>query len=77
VLWAWRDPYHKSKLTQQVVPRDVRAHQLINHFPGASFTTKVDLVTTFPFPFIPRAFMYPQEKDAWTKYIDTTPGADQ
>jgi hypothetical protein len=41
VLWAWRDPFHESKLSQQVVPRDVREGQIINHFPGAAFTTKV------------------------------------
>jgi hypothetical protein len=41
VLWCWRDPFHRSKLSQQVLPRDVRSGQLINHFPGATFTTKV------------------------------------
>ncbi len=41
VLWCWRDPFHRSKLSQQVLPKDVRSGQLINHFPGATFTTKV------------------------------------
>ncbi len=76
VLWAWRDPYHESKISQVVLPRDVREHQLINHFPGATFPVKVELVTTFPYSFIPRAFLYPQEKDKWIEYIKNTPGAD-
>jgi tubulin monoglycylase TTLL15 len=37
----------------------------------------VDLVTQFNYPFIPKAFLYPQEAAKWKRYLKDTPGADR
>jgi tubulin monoglycylase TTLL15 len=38
---------------------------------------QVDLVTQFNYPFIPKAFLYPQEAAKWERYLKETPGADR
>lgn len=34
-------------------------------------------MTQFPFAFIPKAFLFPQEADKWRQYLRETPGAEQ
>jgi tubulin monoglycylase TTLL15 len=76
VLWARRDPFHKSKESAAIAPDTIRPVQLVNHFPGATFTVKADLVKFYPFDFIPAAFLYPMEAAKWKDYVRDTPGAD-
>lgn len=51
----------------------MRTGQLVNRFPQSSFTTKSFLVTEFPFDFIPRAFLYPQQRRQWQRYMRKLP----
>ncbi|XP_054261818.1 probable tubulin polyglutamylase ttll-15 isoform X2 [Macrosteles quadrilineatus] len=69
VLWAHDYPFKKlyAKL------KNLKSHQMVNHFPGSGYiTNKMDLATT-NIPYIPKAFKIPQQKQQLLDYVKKYP----
>ncbi|XP_046687090.1 probable tubulin polyglutamylase ttll-15 [Homalodisca vitripennis] len=67
VLWAHDYPFRKlsTKL------KNLKSHQMVNHFPGSGFiTNKMDLAVS-NIPHIPRAFKIPQQTQELLDYAST------
>ncbi|XP_043273225.1 probable tubulin polyglutamylase ttll-15 [Venturia canescens] len=70
LLWAHDYPFRKLS----VELKNLREHQMVNHFPGCGYiTNKVDLSTTGG-KYIPLSFKLPEDKSALLSYAAENPG---
>ncbi|XP_058812213.1 probable tubulin polyglutamylase ttll-15 [Topomyia yanbarensis] len=67
LLWAHDYPFRKLNLYR------LKAHQLVNHFPGSGYiTNKVDLSTS-DIKYVPKAFKLPSEEEKFKNYAQKNP----
>lgn len=75
------NPYHCGTLSKERIPflprRSLRPWQRVNHFAGAPFyfANKTNLVQhSHTFDFIPRAFLFPQQREEFRAFHEENPG---
>lgn len=70
VLWTVGNPFEGTNLAQTVL----KPHQRFNHFVGMPLlTTKKNLVTQTISKYIPKAFQFPTQIDAFKEYVKENP----
>ena len=75
LLWSYRWPFSTKFPRLKAYFQSLKTDHYINHFPGTNFMTSKVFMAKLEKDFIPKAFSFPQDNDAFQKYIEENPKA--